>query len=614
MTLVAPEEWRPQGIDDLEPRAWEALREVERSVCVTAGAGAGKTEFLAQKGSYLLETGLCPAPKRILAISFKRDAARNLSDRIVARCAPDQARRFVSMTFDGFTKHMLDQFREAVPEDFRPPANYAIAMDTRDERNDFIRRHSFGVAADRLGRAVAECPLPIVEVENERAREILGPYWRDQYEHFDRAYLTFAMINRLVDYMLRTNPGIRQALISTYPYVFLDEFQDTTTAQYDLVRTAFGRSDSVFTAVGDDKQKIMGWAGAMDAAFVRFTADFRARCTALQSNWRSHEDLVAIQHAVATRIDPAVEHAIARGRRTVDGTIAAIWEFPTREDEVEGLAEWIAGKVEGGSVEPHDVAILVRMLANNVEDELAPAFTRHGLILRNVARNVGTIAIQDLLAEELTQSLLPFLRLGAARRNADAWAAARSVLQWLESPDGEDEIAQERAIARVEEISKRLRVRMGRQAPDAAANVRGVGRLALREIGEPLIRRATPSYQRDADFERVLEGFLLLLEESAELGGTWNEVLDRFEGIGQVPLMTVHKSKGLEFHTVIFFGLDSRSWRSLQPGAEEELKAFFVALTRAKQRAFFTYCRGRGQPIEWLEELLGDLLPRVFFV
>lgn len=612
MTLVDPQDWRPQGIDDLEPRAWDALREVERSVCVTAGAGAGKTEFLAQKGSYLLETGLCPEPKRILAISFKRDAARTLADRIAARCGRDQARRFVSMTFDAFTKHMLDQFRDAIPEQYRPPANYGIAMGTRDELNDFIRRHEYGIAADRFGRAVAECPLPIADVENERAREILGAYWRDQYDHFDRAYLTFAMINRLVDYMLRTNSGIREALLGTYPYVFLDEFQDTTEAQYGLVRTAFGDSDGVFTAVGDDKQKIMGWAGAMDDAFVRFTADFHARCIALQSNWRSHEDLVAIQHVVAARIDPAVEHPIARGRRNVDGAIAAIWEFPTREDEVEGLGQWIAGEVEGGLVEPHDIAILVRMLANNVEDELAPAFTRRGLNLRNVARNVGTIAIQDLLAEELTQTLLPFLRLGAMRRNANAWAAAHAGLQWLESPDGDDELAQQRATARVEKISKTLRVRMARQAPDVA-NVRVIGRLALNEIGEPLIRRATPSYQRDADFERVLEGFLLLLEECAQPGGTWNDVLDRFEGVGQVPLMTVHKSKGLEFHTMIFFGLDSRSWRSLQPGADEELKAFFVALTRAEQRAFFTCCRGRGQPIEWLEELLGDLVPRVIF-
>ena len=54
MTLVRREEWRPQGVADLEPRAWEALREIDHSVLVTAGAGAGKTEFLAQKAAYIL--------------------------------------------------------------------------------------------------------------------------------------------------------------------------------------------------------------------------------------------------------------------------------------------------------------------------------------------------------------------------------------------------------------------------------------------------------------------------------------------------------------------------------------------------------------------------------
>jgi len=109
---VLPEEWRPQGVDELEQRAWDALLESGRSVCVTAGAGAGKTEFLAQKATYLLQTGLCPQPKRILAISFKRDAAQNLDARVRKRCPPEQARRFHSMTFDAFTKHLLDHFRQ----------------------------------------------------------------------------------------------------------------------------------------------------------------------------------------------------------------------------------------------------------------------------------------------------------------------------------------------------------------------------------------------------------------------------------------------------------------------------------------------------------------------
>ncbi len=77
--------------------AWEALRETDSSILVTAGAGAGKTEFLAQKASYLLQTGICPAPKRILAISFKKMPPKT-SPKGLQSVARDQARRFDSIT------------------------------------------------------------------------------------------------------------------------------------------------------------------------------------------------------------------------------------------------------------------------------------------------------------------------------------------------------------------------------------------------------------------------------------------------------------------------------------------------------------------------------------
>jgi len=73
----------------------------------------------------------------------------------------------------------------------------------------------------------------------------------------------------------------------------------------------------------------------------------------------------------------------------------------------------------------------------------------------------------------------------------------------------------------------------------------------------------------------------------------------------------VHKSKGLEFHTMIFFGLDDKTWWSLKPNNKEELSSFFVAFTRAEQRAFFTCCDERGGRIRWLENILGDAVPRV---
>ena len=599
MTLIAAELWRPQGVDDLEQRAWEALRETGRTVCVTAGAGAGKTEFLAQKATYLLQTGLCPQPNRILAISFKRDAARNLAERVEQRCPPRQARRFDSKTFDAFTKGLVDRFRAAIPNPYTPPANYRIDFPTRPQLNHFLTAHGLhGTNAQQLERAVARTRLPFDGEVNGAVRA----YWDAQFNENDDVSLSFAMINRLADWLLRVNPEIRTALQVTYPFVFLDEFQDTTYAQYELLHTAFDDSDAIFTAVGDDKQRIMGWAGAMPDAFDRFEAEYDARGIVLISNWRSHEDLVLIQHVIASQIDPGSEQPEARAEREVDGDVAAIWEYDTDADEVAGLASWIAGEIEAG-VNPHEIGILVRLRANDVEDVLIETLRDSGVTLRNVARNVGDIAIQDLLGEELSELLIPLLRLGASLKDPESWTTAHRSIQFLEAIYPEDETRQQQLQDRLENFVRDIRVRMRVTEPDAVS-ARAMAQLTLDFVGKDVLRRAVAAYQRDADFERVWSGFCVLLAESADGAVDWTAALDQFEGVGQVALMTIHKSKGLEFHTMIFYGLDSQTWWSLAPNRPEELNSFFVAFTRAKQRAFFTFSAERGGPVAWIEALL----------
>jgi superfamily I DNA/RNA helicase len=604
MTLVHPDAWRPQGVDDLEPRAWEALREVNHSVLVTAGAGAGKTEFLAQKAAYLLQTGLCRSPKRILAISFKRDAARNLSLRVESRCTVEQARRFSSFTFDAFAKSLLDRFRAAVPETFRPPSGYRIVMPRREDYNEFLQRRGFrDLTATQLESAIARTQLPLeADPQLSRARAVAA-YWSAQYEDEDEVLLSFLMINRLCDWLLRENPVIRKALQHTFPIVFLDEFQDTTHAQFELLHTAFDGADTVFTAVGDAKQRIMVWAGAMSNAFERFEDDFGATRIALLWNWRSHRDLVLIQHVIAARIDPEAECPEARAEREVDGDVAAIWEFDTTEEEAAGLACWIDEEVREGIVQPHDVAILVRMYANDVETSLSPEFGRRGLRLRNAARNVGDIAIQDLLGEDLTALCVPLLRLAASERSPGHWNQALQSLQYLEAIDHSDERAQERTQTRLAKFVRELRRDMRAAGPSAQTAATLAGKV-LEFLGEDMVRQTFPAYQRTRDFDRVWDGFVLLLQECAELADAWSVALDEFEGLGQVALMTIHKSKGLEFHTMIFYGLDNQTWWSLTPDRTEELNSFFVAFTRARQRAFFTLCKQRGQPITWIETLL----------
>ncbi|MGA6827010.1 UvrD-helicase domain-containing protein [Nitrospira sp. NS4] len=603
MSVVRLEDWRPQGVAGLEPRAWEALRQTERSVLVTAGAGAGKTEFLAQKATYLLQTGLCPAPKRVLAISFKRDAARNLAERVAKRCPPEQARRFNSYTFDAYAKGLVDRFRAAIPAPYRPPAGYRIVMPKRQDYEDFLNAHNFrGVNVQELERTIARTRLPVANAGSELQR-VVAEYWRTQYNNYDPASLSFLMLNRLVEFLIRENPSILRAMRLTYPIVFLDEFQDTTFAQFQLLRAAFEGSEAIFTAVGDDKQRIMVWADAMPDAFAKFEQHFGAQRISLVSNWRSHEDLVRIQHVVASRIDPTVEEPEARADRLVDGDISAIWEFASEDEENVCLAQWIDREVQMGNVEPDDVAILVRMHADEVEARLSPAFEAHGIRLRNVARNVGNIAIQDLLGEDLTHVLLRLLRLGATERSPENWNAALCDLQFLEAVDPADETGLQRLQQRLQVFVREIRqaVQHLDPVPDSAAEA---SRMALDFIGAQVLRRAFPSYQRLPDFDRVWNGFVLLLRECLEHAETWSDALDKFEGLGQVALMTIHKSKGLEFHTMIFYGLDNQTWWSLTPGRMEELNSFFVAFTRAKQRAFFTLCTGRGQPLVWIEDLL----------
>ena len=125
MKKILPESWMPSDGIDLEEAADRAVR-FDSHVLVIAGPGAGKTELLAQKAAYLFQTNICKDPRKNLSISFKTDAAQNLRDRVEKRCGNDIKFRFSSMTYDAFTKSILDHFLFALPESLRPSPDYLV--------------------------------------------------------------------------------------------------------------------------------------------------------------------------------------------------------------------------------------------------------------------------------------------------------------------------------------------------------------------------------------------------------------------------------------------------------------------------------------------------------
>lgn len=619
MSLTEPENWRPSGIDDLEPNAWQALRSFD-SACVVAGPGAGKTEFLAQRATYLLQTGICRPPYKILAISFKRDAAENLAERVRMRCPPNQASRFVSVTFDSFTKSLLDRFHAALPGFWQPSIPYEVCFPNNRQVRDFLTlvRSS---APPEWQPEIAGINSLIFEaqfvggqrlgVERSEPSTGLGfatqNWWQENLRRGDRSALTFIMINRLAELLLRFNPYVLRSLRATYPFVFVDEFQDTTYAQYDFLLSAFMDERTVVTAVGDDKQRIMEWAGARVDAFSRMSDDFHARRIPLLMNFRSSPDLVQIQQVVALALDADSIEMQAKSHRTVDGEVAQIWTFRSEEAESNQLADWLAEDMGQRGTLPRDYAILVRQTADRFENQLSSSFASCGLSLRNESKRVGRTTLQDLLAERLTVIAITLLRLGIQGRAPEAWTIASEAISHLRSADPDDFTSSDQAERELSEFLSAVRVYVS-GTPLSVAAAEDLGAQLLAFLDPSALARTYMEYGVGDNLDIASEALSIHLASSANGVTSWEQCLDAFEGVGQIPLMTVHKSKGLEFDTILFVGLDDNMWWSHTAGNPEGIATFFVALSRAKQRAIFTFCqaRGRRSKVADLYQLLGD--------
>lgn len=600
-----PNDWRPRGIDALEPAAWTALRH-SGSTSVVAGPGAGKTEFLAQKATYLLETGLCRPPFQILAISFKGDAAANLAGRVRQRCPPEFADRFVSMTFDAFTKGLVDRFRSAIPAPWRPTKPYEIVFPAYKATDYWLADArlsapsewqaeiaNFGPSSFE-GRIVGARRMEVPQPDPTSGADFATQRWWGDQLAADPTKLTFVTLNRMAELLLRSNPQIANALRATYPFVFVDEFQDTTFAQYDFLYSVFKDHGAVITGVGDDKQRIMGWAGARPDAFARLETDFGALRVPLLFNFRSSPDLVAIQHVVARALDKASPQVEAKSLKLLDGDVAQVWNSRTCDGENRYLAAWLVNDMRLRGREPRDYAILVKQKADVIDTEIREVMSANGLRVRNESAQVGKIPLQDLLSDNFCRLVVAALRLGSVRRAPAAWqrlSAAVSALRGVAPGDGEADARAERELT---QFLAGVRARMSATAPTASAAV-DLAEAIISFLDVAAIQRTYVEYGTGDLLELTVEALLVHLMASAKGVANWVECLDAFEGIGQIPLMTVHKSKGLEYDTIIFMGLDDHSWWSHNPGDLEGLSTFFVALSRAKQRAIFAFCQQRGQ-------------------
>lgn len=609
------DDWRPVGIDDLEPAAWQALRSTG-SCSVTAGPGAGKTELLAQRAAYLLQTGICPSPRRILAISFKRDAAANLGNRVRSR-VPEHASRFDSITFDSFTKGLIDRFRLALPNSWAMPGEYTIQHPSRGAIRSFLNWlfweapetlrpevQSFDVETF-LPRVLGGWDLPLVRPEDpldDPGAFAALEWWNRHYVGNNRPQLNFIMINRLGELLVRATPRLQRALRLTYPFVFVDEFQDTTAGQLSLLRTLFGVSGAdtrsfprqarlgrvdrpVVTIVGDHKQRIMGFAGALPNAFASFAADFASEAYELTWNYRSSDHLVGFHHTVACRLDPSAPRAVSKAQHPPADEPIGLWIFNDQRSEAQTIAGWMADDIAASHRRASDFALVARQKVADIDPYFQPALAQHAIRLRNDDASVGRMKLQDLLKNEVAQLVIGMLRLAATPVGLpQTWMDVSAAMGRIRGTGGDE------ATARIlsDELTSiivalRSWLRQHSPAPGLLAD-------ALRQVVAAVGYDSLCRHSRSESLRDILDSVHARLQQVTVATPTldWPTVLEEYEAADAVSLLTIHRSKGLEYHTVFFLGLDDDQWWAHAKDVRDSTSAFFVGLSRAAQRLVFT--------------------------
>ncbi|KAA3497995.1 ATP-dependent helicase [Rhizobium rhizogenes] len=532
--MIPVERWRPADGLILEPNALLAARTTAGHLAVTAGPGAGKTEVLAQRADFLLRTATCRFPSRILAISFKVDASQNLKERVRLRCGHELASRFDSYTFHAFAKRIIDRFRTALTGADQLDADYSV-----------------------------------------------GP------RRVERQSITFNDMVPLATTIVQTNAIARNAIRYTYGDVFLDEFQDCTKEQYQLIAGCFLGAPVRLTAVGDTRQRIMGWAGALEGIFMDFAADFGAVPLSLYQNFRSKPRLRRMQNAMVRTMDPAgaVNDAALPGD---EGTISII-EAPDAVEESERLATAIKSRIDDDGVAPSEIAILVSRDQQYVCQRLRMALQSRSIPFREEDRT------QDFAAEPIVKVITDLLLVAGTTNNADAHRRLLNTVVYRNSMDEEQEYrARHRWTRFVADI--RSAIAGGAIAKGDRAGLQAIVDQFFDLVGRDAIVAMSADYAQGSRLNDLAQASIDRLHDVLSQEEDIGVALSSFSADRAVRIMSIHKSKGLEFDTVVVMGVEAETFWG---NPVDERSAYFVAISRAKERLILSFTSSRERPECW---------------
>ncbi len=583
----------------------------EGAAIVLAGPGVGKTTVLTARIARILDSSR-NRNFRILALTFTTKAGDEMRTR-VERLVPGLTDRTLIGTFHAFCAQVLRQHGSHLG--IRPDFGvYDQDSDREELLRDALRE------ATAKGEPVEERDVRWLKAIDQLRSNLIGPAkaasrFHDQSdgERAARVYTIYEAALRdrnIMDFngmildtcrLAHQVPAVAARIRQSYPYWLIDEFQDTSPAQYRLVRFLAGSDFKNVFVVADDDQIIYQWAGASYRQILVFREQFSPSLIQLVENRRCPPDVVrAANSLIAHNAERTPGKALLLATRADDCPAISQRVFATDVDEASGIAVEIAA---AGAGSWGRTAVLARTRA--ILEPVLKALRAEGVKAAIATRRDRFISPQfTWLQACLEQALRPSDRhvftmmVDAANRiapmecdpallAAEAEAAGRSFLeQWALAAQG----CSEPEAQRLADFGLRL------------VQSRGAWRTVMKEalVWLPGTVDSSEGVVTDAEDDKAAwETALRAIR--AEKGGE-PELEELLQGLALRPkepppdpeavaLLTVHAAKGLEFDHVYLVGLAETvlpSWQSLQPKArpaelEEERRNCFVAITRTKE-------------------------------
>lgn len=615
----------------LNDQQQQAVEYVKGACLVLAGAGSGKTRVIINKIAHLIaHCGY--SPKQIAAVTFTNKAAREMRERVAHSIGKEKSKGLTISTFHtlGFEilkrEYKLLGFKSGMTlfdEHDQLALLKHLLPETVSEDKDLLKQLISTISNWKNDSLSPEIVISHTKTERDR----VFSHFYQLYQNQLRAYnaLDFDDLIMLPVLLFRQFPEAKARWQQKIRYLLVDEYQDTNTSQYELIKLIVGK-EANFTVVGDDDQSIYSWRGAKPENMQRLREDFDLKVIKLEQNYRSSQRILHCANILIDNNDHIFQKRLFS--QLGEGEKLNVIEAKNEEHEAERIVGELIAHRFSKKTKYKDYAILYR---GNHQSRLLEKLLMQNRIPYKISGGTSFFARAEI------KDMMAYLRLVV---NQDDDAAFLRIVNVPKREIGAatleklGQLANEKHISLFEaifdfELIQRLTPKPYQALQDFAHWIVKIADQAERSDPLEAVKDLLSHIQYEAylyetatspkaaemqskNVETLFEWVQSMLEgDELEEPMTLVQVVNRLtlrdmlerseedDEADQVQLMTLHASKGLEFPHVFLIGMEEGilpHQTSLdEDNVEEERRLAYVGITRAQQTLTFSLCKERRQ-------------------